>query len=82
MTVSLKNSHIVEEMYLVLANENVDIHWVPNIYSLDLINHSVKEMAGLPLLTLSESPLIGNHLMFKAIEDRVLAYGRKTVVFA
>ena len=44
---------------LDLANENIDIHWVPNIFSLNLINHSVKEMAGLPLLTLSESPLIG-----------------------
>ncbi len=30
-------------------------------------------LAGLPLLTLSESPLIGNHLLFKAVEDRVLA---------
>jgi putative colanic acid biosynthesis UDP-glucose lipid carrier transferase len=73
IAVSLANSYMVEEMYLALANENVDIHWVPNIYTLDLINHSVKEMAGLPLLTLSESPLIGNHKMFKAIEDRVIA---------
>lgn len=73
IAVSLENSHLVEELYLALANENIDVHWIPNIYSLDLINHSVKEMAGLPLLTLSESPLIGNHLMFKAIEDRVIA---------
>ena len=73
IAVSLENSYLVEQLYLELANENIDIHWVPNIFSLDLINHSVKEMAGLPLLTLSESPLIGNHLMFKAIEDRVIA---------
>ena len=73
IAVSLENSNLVEELYLDLANENIDIHWVPNIYSLNLINHSVKEMAGLPLLTLSESPLIGNHLMFKAVEDRILA---------
>lgn len=73
IAVSLENSHLVEQLYLDLANENIDIHWIPNIYSLDLINHSVKEMAGLPLLTLSESPLIGNHLLFKAIEDRVIA---------
>jgi putative colanic acid biosynthesis UDP-glucose lipid carrier transferase len=73
IAVSLENSHLVEQLYLDLANENIDIHWVPNIFSLELINHSVKEMAGLPLLTLSESPLIGNHLMFKAIEDRVIA---------
>jgi len=73
IAVSLENSHLVEQLYLDLANENIDIHWVPNIFSLNLINHSVKEMAGLPLLTLSESPLIGNHLMFKAVEDRIIA---------
>ena len=73
IAVSLENSHLVEQLYLDLANENIDIHWIPNIYSLELINHSVKEMAGLPLLTLSESPLIGNHLLFKAVEDKVLA---------
>ena len=73
IAVSLADAVLVEEIYFQLVNENIDIHWVPNLISLDLINHSVKEMAGLPLLTLSESPLIGNHLMFKAVEDRVLA---------
>jgi len=73
IAVALENSHLVEQLYFDLANENIDIHWVPNIFSLNLINHSIKEMAGLPLLTLSESPLIGNHLLFKAIEDKVLA---------
>jgi len=73
IAVAMENSHLVETLYLKLANENIDVHWVPNIFTMDLINHSVKEMAGLPLLTLSESPLIGNHLMFKAVEDRVIA---------
>ena len=73
IAVLLSNSHLVEEIYLDLANENIDIHWVPNVFSMDLINHSVKEIAGLPLLTLSESPLIGNHRMFKAVEDRAVA---------
>ena len=73
IAVSLENSHMVEDIYLELVNENVDIHWAPNIFSLDLINHSVKELAGIPLLTLSESPLIGNYRLLKAIEDRVIA---------
>lgn len=73
IAVSLENSGLVEPLYLALANENIDIHWVPNFSSLELINQSVKEMAGLPLLTLSESPLLGNHLLFKAVEDRVIA---------
>ena len=74
IAVSLENTHLVGDIYFELVNENIDIHWVPNLIALDLINHSVKEMAGLPLLTLSESPLIGNHRMFKAVEDRVLAF--------
>ena len=72
IAVSLENSKLVEQLYFDLANENIDIHWVPNIFSMDLINHSVKEIAGLPLLTLSESPLIGNHRLFKGIEDSVI----------
>ncbi|MCG8049283.1 MAG: exopolysaccharide biosynthesis polyprenyl glycosylphosphotransferase, partial [Candidatus Thiodiazotropha endolucinida] len=47
--------------------------WAPNIFALNLINHSVKELAGIPILTLSETPLIGSHLLIKAIEDLVLA---------
>jgi len=53
IAVTLSDSALVESIYRELVNENVDIHWAPDIFSLDLINHSVKEMAGLPLLTLS-----------------------------
>lgn len=73
IAVSLENSELVKDIYLDLVNENIDIHWIPNVLSLDLINHSVKEIAGLPLLTLSESPLIGNYRLFKEIEDRIMA---------
>ena len=73
IAVSLSESHLVESIYRDLVDENIDIHWAPDIFSMNLINQSVKEMAGIPLLTLSESPLIGNHRMFKAIEDRLIA---------
>ena len=74
IAVSLADSKLVESIYHDLVDENVDIHWAPNIFSMDLINHSVKEMAGIPLLTLSESPLIGNHRLFKAVEDRLIGF--------
>ena len=73
IAVSLENTYLVESIYLDLVNENVDIHWVPNLLPLDLINHSVKEIGGLPLLTLSESPLIGNHRLLKASVDKIIA---------
>jgi putative colanic acid biosynthesis UDP-glucose lipid carrier transferase len=71
IAVALSDSALVESIYRDLVNENIDIHWAPDIFSLELINHSVKEMAGIPLLTLSESPLLGNHRLFKGIEDRL-----------
>jgi putative colanic acid biosynthesis UDP-glucose lipid carrier transferase len=40
---------------------------------LSLVNHSVKELAGLPVLTLSETPLEGRQLLLKNMEDRTLA---------
>ncbi|MET0005645.1 MAG: undecaprenyl-phosphate glucose phosphotransferase [Candidatus Thiodiazotropha sp.] len=73
IAVSLDSSPMIQQIYFELLNENVNIHWAPNIFALNLINHSVKELAGIPILTLSETPLIGYHLLIKAIEDRVLA---------
>ncbi|MCG8058844.1 MAG: undecaprenyl-phosphate glucose phosphotransferase, partial [Candidatus Thiodiazotropha endolucinida] len=73
IAVSLDSSPMIQQIYFELLNENVNIHWAPNIFALNLINHSVKELAGIPILTLSETPLIGSHLLIKAIEDLVLA---------
>ncbi|MBT2972197.1 MAG: undecaprenyl-phosphate glucose phosphotransferase [Candidatus Thiodiazotropha sp. (ex Ctena orbiculata)] len=74
IAVSLDSSPMIQKIYFDLLNENVNIHWAPNIFALNLINHSVKELAGIPILTLSETPLIGSHLLIKAVEDRVLAF--------
>jgi putative colanic acid biosynthesis UDP-glucose lipid carrier transferase len=50
------------------------VNWVPDIFSLRLINHSVREIAGIPVLTLSETPLMGLRLFLKNLEDKVLAF--------
>lgn len=70
----LESSKVLEELYFVLLDKHVSIHWVPDIFSLRLINHSVREIAGIPVLTLSETPLTGISKLSKAIEDRVLAF--------
>lgn len=60
-------------MYFKLLDKCIAVNWVPDIFSLRLINHSVREIAGIPVLTLSETPLTGMSLFLKNIEDRVLA---------
>lgn len=71
--IPLGESELIEDMYFQLLNRHVAIHWVPDIFSLLLVNYSVREMAGLAVLTLSETPLTGTRLLLKAIEDFVLA---------
>lgn len=70
----LESSKVLENLYFDLLDKHVSIHWVPDIFSLRLINHSVREIAGIPVLTLSETPLTGVSKLAKAIEDRVLAF--------
>jgi putative colanic acid biosynthesis UDP-glucose lipid carrier transferase len=71
--IPLGESDLIEDMYFQLLDHHVAVHWVPDIFSLLLVNHSVREIAGLPVLTLSETPLTGTRLLLKAVEDRVLA---------
>ncbi len=71
--IPMGESDLIEDMYSQLLDRHVAVHWVPDIFSLLLVNHSVREMAGLPVLTLSETPLTGTRLLLKAMEDRVLA---------
>jgi putative colanic acid biosynthesis UDP-glucose lipid carrier transferase len=70
--IPLGESDLIENLYFQLLDRHVSVHWVPDIFSLLLVNHSVREIAGLPVLTLSETPLTGTRLLLKALEDRIL----------
>ena len=69
----LDAADILEELYFTLLDKHIAVHWVPDIFSLRLVNHSVREIAGIPVLTLSETPLTGTRLFLKSLEDTVLA---------
>lgn len=69
----LQSSELVEAMYRSLLDQPVDVHWVPDIFSLKLLNHSLKEIGGLPVVTLAETPLLGTRRLLKSVEDFVLA---------
>lgn len=51
----------------------VDLRFVPDIFGFQLLNHSITEVAGLPVIDLSASPMDGIHRLVKAVEDRILA---------
>lgn len=73
ITLPLDQSKAIARIYAELEKKNVNIYWAPDIHGFKLINPSVKELGGVPLLTLSETPLLGTHKWLKSFEDHVVA---------
>ena len=51
----------------------IDCRLVPSMLEFSLLNYSITQVAGLPVLDLSRSPMSGFNRLIKAAEDRVLA---------
>lgn len=73
--VPLSDSGMIEMLHVELLDSNVDLIWVPDIYALKLLNHSIREVAGLPLIFLNESPITSTRtsILFKDIMDKALS---------
>jgi len=56
-----------------LRYATVDIRFVPDVFGFRLLNHSVTDVAGMPVMNLSVSPMEGLNRFVKGLEDRVLA---------
>ncbi len=63
----------IKEILHDLRHSTLTIRFVPDIFGFRLINHSVAEIAGLPILNLTESPMQGLNRFIKALEDKILA---------
>ncbi|WP_299982525.1 exopolysaccharide biosynthesis polyprenyl glycosylphosphotransferase [uncultured Pseudoteredinibacter sp.] len=68
-------SQQVSKLNIELMDANVDIIWAPDISALNLVNHSVREVGGVPLISLNESPLTSSRLstVLKDLMDRSIA---------
>ncbi|MDO6592913.1 undecaprenyl-phosphate glucose phosphotransferase [Neptuniibacter sp. 1_MG-2023] len=71
----MKASEQIEGVNIDLLDENVDVIWAPDIFALNLLNHSVREVAGVPLISLNESPLTSSKasMVLKDVMDRTIA---------
>ena len=56
-----------------LEHSTAEIKLLPDLFGLQLLNHSVEQMGGLPVLNLRSSPMDGPAQVVKAVMDRVLA---------
>lgn len=63
----------LDALFLKLMLKDIVLHWVPDISTLNLVNHHINEISGLPVITLSESPLAGDKLLFKTVFDSIIS---------
>ena len=63
----------VKEVLHELRHQTITTRFVLDIFGLDLLNYSLTDMAGFPVLTIRSSPMVGFNRLIKAIEDRALA---------
>ncbi len=69
----LRDEHRIRAVAEALRQTSAIIRFVPDIYGFHLLNHSVMEVAGMPVLNLTDSPHSGVSRTLKSIEDYVLA---------
>lgn len=63
----------VREILDMLRDSAVEVRFVPDIFGFHLLNHSISEVAGLPVLSLTATPMAGFARLVKAGEDALLA---------
>ncbi len=69
----LKDEPMVQSVIAALSLSPVEIRYVPDLFGFRLFSHSVSEVAGLPVINLSSTPMEGFNRVVKEVEDRVVA---------
>lgn len=73
IAVPLCDEITIHQTQYALRYSTVDIRYIPDVSGFRLLNHSLAEIAGLPVINLSSSGMDESDRLIKAIEDKVLA---------
>ena len=73
LALPLRAEERMKELLYSLRHETVNIKLIPDIFGFSILNHSMTEIAGLPAVNLSDTPMGGANRVVKELEDRVLA---------
>ena len=70
----------IRDLLVGLRRHSVQVRFVPDIFNFTLLHHSMTEIAGLPVINLTESPLEGGSQLLKKVEDFVVSAAILVVV--
>ena len=68
----LRDEDQIRRVAAELRGHSVQIRYVPDIFDFELLRHSFSEIAGMPVIGLSDTPIEGTARMLKAAEDYAL----------
>ena len=70
-TAGLERGH---EVLSSLTGCSVNIHWVPDVTQLRQVNMGIDELAGLPVINVTQPPAVGLAHLAKSAQDKILAF--------
>lgn len=73
LALPLSAENRVKEILHSLRHHSVTTRYVLDIFGLNLLNHSITNLAGFPVLNVCSTPMTGVNRIVKAFEDRLLA---------
>jgi len=69
----MREEEAITQVLEQLQHSTAEIKFVPDLFGIQLLNHSVEQIAGLPVINLRSTPLDGTAYLVKSLMDRSLA---------
>ena len=73
ITLPLHEINSIEVLCQALEKVSVEVLLLPDISGWRLLNNSVTEVSGMPLINITASPMNGGNMLIKWLEDKVLS---------
>lgn len=73
LAIPLSSEQVIRETLHGLRHTSANLRFAPDWFTLRLIHHGISEVAGVPMLDLSTSPMTGFNRVLKYLEDKILS---------
>ncbi len=74
LALPLGDEQMLRHTLHTLRHTTASIRFVPDLFTVRLVNHGVSEIVGFPMYDLSATPMTGINIFVKWLEDKVIAF--------
>lgn len=73
LAMPMKAVKLMQELVLELADSSAQVEFVPDVFTFNMLNSRVKDVGGLPTISVYDTPMDGLGALAKRLEDIALA---------